>query len=169
MGRLLCANLFSVALVLAVSSCGGSNGSNSGAGQTAEPPSEPPPSGSTPPTVIQGTDANSDGIWDSVEAKIEVQYGIASEKSSARRMVSALQSAVLAGAGQGEPAAAVQAVSKASNCLYQTFGEQGAYEAADFLESQVADTEDRARAYLRFNFSQAGHASSFDPAFNYCE
>jgi hypothetical protein len=155
-----------VLLALTLAGCGGSSGGGQGAGTgtgTGSPPA-------TSPAAVQGADTNSDGLWDSVEAKIEDQYGASPErKSSARGLASALQMAVLSGAAQGDATTAQQAVSKASKCLFQTFGEQGAYEAADFVEAQVTDTEERVRAYLQFNYAQAGHTSSFDPAVNYCQ
>lgn len=160
-------------------------GDPSPAHPTAVPPSAP--SDPTPaqlaveaqlPTLdrsesIAGPDTDRNGVRDDIDTYLLQRFPDQTQRAAAIQMAKAIQSAVLAGGSSADAsAAASHQIFNAVNCLGDRFdGMEGANSHGAVLreiESITTNTKARLLAYLAYNKSRNGTASSF-PQGDTCE
>lgn len=123
--------------------------------------------------TLQGIDVNANGIRDDVDAFINAQYPVPSQRAAALQTAQALQAALLV--NQQDIGAAKEAsrrVSNGVNCVFSQFsGGLNSKEPARVvkeLEGVTANTKPRLLAYLAYNKTLNGTSSAL-PEGDTCE
>ena len=123
--------------------------------------------------TLQGIDVNANGVRDDVDAFINNQYPVPSQRAAALQTAQALQAALLV--NQQDIGAAKEAsrrVSNAVNCVFSQFsGGLNSKEPARVvkeLEGVTANTKPRLLAYLAYNKTLNGTSSAL-PEGDTCE
>lgn len=123
-------------------------------------------------TSILGPDSNNDGIRDDVETFINENYPIEIENKSLRQNASALQESLTVDTSDALAVKEVSiAVTKSIVCTFKSFSSQSQKSPEDALgeiESVTTNTKGRLLAYLAYNKSLDGTASSI-PEVNNCD
>lgn len=165
-------------LTLAVAACSNSS----------DPPSAPPPTpseqlaqlemdGKLPTldrsTSIAGPDTDKNGVRDDVDAWLARRFTDTAQRAAATQMARAVQEAVLAdGTSPTESKRLSQHLSNALNCMFARFsdidGTQAPAALSQEIEAVTTNTKARLLAYLAYNKSRDGTASSL-PKGDTCE
>ena len=113
---------------------------------------------------IAGIDADNNGVRDDIDAYINTQYLVASQKNAALQMARVIQKELLV--SKTDEAAiklVLLAQSRAVRCVYLKFDRKGPLKPAAVvgtIESVTANTKARLSAYLAFSKAADGTTSS---------
>lgn len=124
-------------------------------------------------SLLQGVDANGNGVRDDIDSYIQTQYAAAAQRAAAVQVARALQRAVLLSPATTESAKAASiTVSNAVNCVFVRFpGGASSKDPARVvkeLEGVTANTKPRLLAYLAYNKLLDGTSSAL-PEGDTCE
>lgn len=106
-------------------------------------------------SVLEGPDANGDGVWDYIEVYIDQNYPDSTARPALRAIAVAMQGAMLAA---NDPAASVNAATvlqRAIECLYFVRQDEARAVKND-LKAVLLNTLERSKAYLRFSDQLGG-------------
>ncbi|MDI9335645.1 MAG: hypothetical protein QM520_01220 [Gammaproteobacteria bacterium] len=123
--------------------------------------------------TLTGTDANTNGVRDDIEAYIVANYTNGAQRAAAMQYAKGMQKTLTVGSTDVQTAKEVQRQSSLANkCLYSTFdGSAGTKHPAAVgteLEKMTTNTKQRLLAYLAFNKALDG-TSWGTPAGDGCE
>ncbi len=156
-----------LALTLAVAGCGGGKNAEAQA-SPQEKIAQLEASGALPKLerlpILEGMDANRDGVRDDIETHIHRKYTDPAQRRAAMQTARAYQQMLLADRNDAVALdAASRAGARAVNCLSTIFPSveefKLGHQMSTELEALTTNTKERLRAYLAYNKARSGTVS----------